>query len=120
MNSANVRERRPNVSKELHAKIQNHLQLIYRTDYVDATIRMISSLSFMILIMKDGHVETLMIYIVLRCRVQNLLMGGNRGGNKVTLRKHAHSNILKILQPKTENFQIKNSDIFHISAHSID
>ena len=29
-----------------------------------------------------------------------------------TLRKHAYSNILKILQPKKENFQIKNSDIF--------
>ena len=30
------------------------------------------------------------------------------------------SNILKILPPKNENFQIKNSDIFHISAQSID
>ena len=29
-----------------------------------------------------------------------------------TLRKHAYSNILKILPPKNENFQIKNSDIF--------
>ena len=28
--------------------------------------------------------------------------------------------ILKILLPKTENFQIKNSDIFHISAQNID
>ena len=28
------------------------------------------------------------------------------------LRKHAYSNILKILPPKNENFQIKNSDIF--------
>ena len=37
-----------------------------------------------------------------------------------TLRKHAYSNILKILQPKKENFQIKNSDIFHISAQNID
>ena len=40
------------------------------------------------------------------------------GGN--TLRKHAYSNILKILQPKTENFQKKISDIFHISAQNID
>ena len=32
------------------------------------------------------------------------------------LRKHAYSNILKILPPKNENFQIKNSDIFLISA----
>ena len=29
-----------------------------------------------------------------------------------TLRKHGYSNILKILQPKMENFQIKNSDMF--------
>ena len=37
-----------------------------------------------------------------------------------TLRKHTYSNILKILLPKTEKFQIKNSDIFHISAQNID
>ena len=37
----------------------------------------------------------------------------------ISLRKHAYSNILKILQPKKENFQIKNSDIFHISAQNI-
>ena len=37
-----------------------------------------------------------------------------------TLRKHAYSNILKILPPKNEKFQIKNSDIFHISAQNID
>ena len=32
------------------------------------------------------------------------------------LRKHAYSNILKILPPKKENFQIKNSDIFSYFA----
>ena len=37
-----------------------------------------------------------------------------------TLRIHACSNILNILQPKKENFQIKQSDIFYISAQSID
>ena len=36
------------------------------------------------------------------------------------LRKHAYSNILKILPSKNENFQIKNTDIFHISAQNID
>ena len=36
-----------------------------------------------------------------------------------TLRKHAYSNVLKILQPKKENFQIKNSDMFHMSAQNI-
>ena len=38
----------------------------------------------------------------------------------LTLRKHAYSNIYKILQPKKEIFQIKNSDIFHIPAQNID
>ena len=36
------------------------------------------------------------------------------------LRKHAYSNILKILPPKNVNFQIKKSDIFHICAQNID
>ena len=35
------------------------------------------------------------------------------------LRKHAFSNILKILPPKNKNFQIKKSDIFHIPAQNI-
>ena len=39
---------------------------------------------------------------------------------RYTLRKHAYLNILKILPPKNENFQInfqiKISDIFHISV----
>ena len=34
----------------------------------------------------------------------------------ITKTLQAYSNILKILQPKKENFQIENSDIFHISA----
>ena len=37
-----------------------------------------------------------------------------------TLRKHAYSNILKMLPRRNENFQIKNSDIFHMSAQNID
>ena len=37
-----------------------------------------------------------------------------------SLRKHAYSNKLKILSPKNENFQIKNSDIFQILAQNID
>ena len=36
------------------------------------------------------------------------------------LQNHAYSNILKILSPKHENFQIKSFDIFHISAQNID
>ena len=38
----------------------------------------------------------------------------------LSLRNHAYSNILKILLPNNENFQIKNSDIFHTFAQSID
>ena len=38
----------------------------------------------------------------------------------MSLRKHAYSNIWKISPPKTEKIQIKNSDIFHISAQNID
>ena len=38
-----------------------------------------------------------------------------------TLRKHAYSNILKNSPQKNlENFQIKNSDISHVSAQNID
>ena len=40
----------------------------------------------------------------------------------VPLRKHAYWNILKILQPEKENFQVKKnktSDIFHISVQNI-
>ena len=42
------------------------------------------------------------------------------GRRHFALRKHAYSTVLKILPPKNENFQIKNSDIFHISAQNID
>ena len=37
-----------------------------------------------------------------------------------SLRKHAYSNILKISSQKNEIFQIKKSDIFHVSAQNID
>ena len=40
--------------------------------------------------------------------------------SEISLRKHAYSNTLKISLPKTENFQIKKSDIFHNSAQNID
>ena len=37
----------------------------------------------------------------------------------LALRKHAYSNIKKISPPKSEIFQIKNSDTFHIPAQSL-
>ena len=40
--------------------------------------------------------------------------------NHLSLRKHAYSNILKNLQPKTGKFPDKNYDIFPISAQNID
>ena len=45
---------------------------------------------------------------------------GFKADMQSALRKHAYSNIQKISPPKTENFHIKNSDIFHISAQNID
>ena len=42
------------------------------------------------------------------------------GPSDTTLRKHAYSDILKILPPKHEKFQIKNSDILGISAQNLD
>ena len=36
------------------------------------------------------------------------------------LQKHAYSNILKILPPKHEHIETKNSDTFQISAQNID
>ena len=33
---------------------------------------------------------------------------------------HVYSNMLKFFPPKNEQFQIKQSDIFHISAQNID
>ena len=45
---------------------------------------------------------------------------GDTSRQASALRKHAYSNLLKILQPKKQNFQIKNSDIFHIPAQNID
>ena len=41
-------------------------------------------------------------------------------GEEAKNRKHVYSNILKISPPKNESFQIKNFDIFHISAQNID
>ena len=38
----------------------------------------------------------------------------------IASREHAYSNILKISSPKTGSFQIKKSDISHISAQNID
>ena len=42
------------------------------------------------------------------------------GWSGPSLQKHVYSNILKILPPKNEKFQIKNSDIFQILAQNID
>ena len=39
---------------------------------------------------------------------------------RIILRRHACSNVLKILSPKTENFRIQKGDNFHISAKIVD
>ena len=57
-----------------------------------------------------------------KCRSPQIELCGKIKSKRLpfeTLRKHAYSSILKIFPPKNENFQIKNSDIFHISAQNI-
>ena len=63
------------------------------------------------------------LYFFILSSTDNPLYTDTRYNGKMrykALRKHAYSNILKILPPKNENFQMKNSDIFHISAQNID
>ena len=49
------------------------------------------------------------------------ILGAKRNYSQYySLRKHAYSKTPKILPPKKAIFQIKNSDIFHISAQNID
>ena len=57
-----------------------------------------------------------------KCEIMGDILEPPHGVVKVdkALRKHAYSNTLKILPPKMAIFQIKNSDIFHISAQNID
>ena len=49
-----------------------------------------------------------------------LLLHSNSMVKSSTLRKHAYSTVLEILPQKNEIFQIKISDIVHISAQNID
>ena len=52
--------------------------------------------------------------------LHNFLKPCFEGKKYDTLWKHAYSNIKKISPPKTDIFQVKNLDIFHISAQNID
>ena len=64
------------------------------------------------------------VYIIFLISAQNIYCGYSleppRRGGSNPLRKHAYSNILKILSPKKWKISGKNSDIFHISAQNID
>ena len=51
--------------------------------------------------------------------VNSYILAVSRLKSDVSLRKHAYSNKMKILPPKNENFQIKNSDIIHNSPQNI-
>ena len=71
------------------------------------------------------HIKQLYFYFVLKRSTYFMYEGISKRfepniASKYTLRKHAYSKILKISPPKTEIFQIKNSDIFYISAQNID
>ena len=54
--------------------------------------------------------------LCLSCRSLCVCQWFHMGRLFYTLRKHAYSNIWKILPPKIDIFRIKNSDIFHIST----
>ena len=78
----------------------------------------------------DNHLEEILAFVhygsIVNNRPYNSPMLSNHICSENTidlyksLRKHACSNILRILPPKNENFQMKNSGIFHISAQNID
>ena len=55
-----------------------------------------------------------------RLAIRRSQFGFPPGPEIFSLRKHAYSNVLKILQPEKEKIQIKNSDIFLISVQNID
>ena len=55
-----------------------------------------------------------------RCRRNSAAGGIQLMTVRHSLRKHAYSNTLKILSPKNENFQIKNSGIVHVSTQNTD
>ena len=65
---------------------------------------------------KDSSIPSLLVYnrskMKKKCKYSGTVIS--------SLRKHAYSNILKILPTKNENFQMKKSDIFRISAQNID
>ena len=68
---------------------------------------------------KNILVRYMHMYISIK-RCFKWVVGKGPTPNRVALRKHAYSNILKILPRKNEKFSDKNSDIFHISAQNID
>ena len=68
------------------------------------------------------HIIFLLLFLHENIRCGNSLEASRRGvsARRFSLRKHAYSNILRILPTKNEHFQMKNSDIFLISAQNID
>ena len=65
-------------------------------------------------------VVVVIVFVVFFYRFWEIPSSSLSSFNSTALRKHAYLNILKFLPPKTENFQMKNSDNFHISAQNID
>ena len=69
----------------------------------------------------DLHTATIIIFASVACSfILRVLLVFVQQVHNVALRKHANSNIFKILQPKQKKkkFQIKK-DIIHISARNI-
>ena len=81
-------------------------------EYVSSTADILTENSDELLISKN-------YFVLLIVKFQKTHFSIFHLSHAATLRKHAYSNILKILPSKNENFQIKNSDIFPISAQNI-
>ena len=119
---------RPSHTKGLHGNI-------YYFAWSSALRKKLEIRNGTVLVMIFYFVDTLKVSIELpatfSCRhnmtkyLLEALLNPNKTNKQTTvndyaLRKHAYLNILKILPAKNKNFQIKNSDSFHISAQNID
>ena len=60
------------------------------------------------------------VHVCLRVHVRLVTVFNNLSQAFYITKTCLLKNILKILPPKSENFQMKNADIFHISVQNID
>ena len=59
-------------------------------------------------------------WCALKCELQREITQSDQSSLSASFRKHAYSNMSRILPPKNENFQMKYSGSFQISAQNKD